>query len=58
VYILVAFAVVVDFGVVDVISAFGVAWAPALVMVSAVSGVAADAVVLTAVDVPLNPCFG
>jgi hypothetical protein len=44
-------AVVVDSAVASVIFALGVAWAPVVVMVSAVSGVPAAAV-LTAVDVP------
>jgi hypothetical protein len=44
-------AVVVDSAVASVIFALGVAWAPVVVMVSAVSGVSAAAV-LTAVNVP------
>ncbi len=44
-------AVVVDSAVTSVIFALGVAWAPVVVMVSAVSGVSAAAV-LTAVNIP------
>jgi hypothetical protein len=50
-----ASAVAVDSSATSLISAVGVAWAPAVVIVSAVSGVPADAVVLTAVDVQWVP---
>ncbi len=47
--------VALDSAVAYVISAVGVAWAPAVVMISAVSGVSAAAIGLTEVEIPGVP---